>query len=94
MCRLVVPRIAGAYTGTGDLTAALLLAWLYRDPPRGLPEVLEKAVATVQAILKRTYEEGGGDAELRLVQSKQDIERYVGWAGPGEQGGCRSFHRT
>ena len=26
MCRLAVPRLPGSYTGTGDLTAALLIA--------------------------------------------------------------------
>lgn len=78
MCHILVPRLPGSYTGTGDLTAALLLAWLHRLPPEDLPGVLEHVIATVQATLKRTHEEAGEGAELRLVQSKEDIERYAG----------------
>ncbi|GAB5034629.1 pyridoxal kinase [Nannochloropsis oceanica] len=78
MCRLLVPRIPGDYTGTGDLTAALLLAWLHLTPgdaPSRLEGVLENVIATVQATLKRTRAEAGESAELRLIQSKEDIER-------------------
>ena len=78
MCRLVVPRLPGSYTGTGDLTAALLLAWLHllpEDVPGRLEGVLERVMATVQATLKRTHAEAGESAELRLIQSKEDIER-------------------
>lgn len=78
MCRLVVPRLPGSYTGTGDLTSALLLAWLHllpEDAPGRLENVLERVIATVQATLKRTHAEAGESAELRLIQSKEDIER-------------------
>ncbi len=47
--------------------------------PHDLPGVLERVISTVQATLRRTHDEGGPGAELRLVQSKEDIER---WEGP------------
>ena len=46
--------------------------------PNNLPGVLERVIATVQATLRRTHDEAGPGAELRLVQSKEDIERYAG----------------
>lgn len=54
------------FTGTGDLVAALLLAWSDRLPGAvNLPLVLEKAGATVQAVLQRTH--ASGRRELCLV---------------------------
>ena len=54
------------FTGTGDLVAALLLAWSDRLPgAANLPLVLEKAGATVQAVLQRTH--ASGRRELCLV---------------------------
>lgn len=46
--------------------------------PNNLPGVLERVIATVQATLRRTHDEAGPGAELRLVQSKEDIARYAG----------------
>lgn len=75
-----IPKISGHFTGTGDLFAALFLAWFHRSD---LPTALEKATSTVQAVLKRTNEYveslGGGegskhDRELKIIQSKADIE--------------------
>ena len=75
MCRIVVPRLPGSYTGTGDFMAALLLAWLHRLPRGDLEGVLERVIATVHATLRRTHAEAGAGGELRLIQSKEDIER-------------------
>lgn len=44
--------------------------------PHDLPGVLERVIATVQATLRRTHDEAGPGAELRLIQSKEDIERW------------------
>ncbi|XP_018322310.1 pyridoxal kinase-like isoform X3 [Agrilus planipennis] len=74
-----IPRISGSYTGTGDLFAALFLAWMYKTN-NCLKESLEKTIATLQAILKRTFNntQDRGDneehTELQLIQSKDDIE--------------------
>mmetsp|Transcript_49233 Transcript_49233/g.147061 ORF Transcript_49233/g.147061 Transcript_49233/m.147061 type:complete len:522 (+) Transcript_49233:86-1651(+) len=51
---LRVPFIAGGpFTGTGDLTAAMILAWTQLHPHEA-PEALEKAGAVLQAVLRRT----------------------------------------
>lgn len=71
--RIDIPKIPSSFTGTGDLTAALLLAWTHRLGEEGLQQALENTVASVQAVLKRTVEEGDANKELRLVQSIHDI---------------------
>ena len=66
--RLLLPKVeAMHFTGTGDLMAALLLAWTHRHPGAdGVAIAMEKAGATMQAVLKRTVERsrerGGGGA--------------------------------
>jgi pyridoxine kinase len=70
------PMIAGSFTGTGDLTASLLLAHLAKDP-ENLPGVMEKVINTMHAVIQRTHASAGTSAmsrELKLIQSKQDIE--------------------
>jgi len=92
---LSIPRQEGSYTGTGDLTAALLLAHLDEAAEEAeeaeeaagaeaagaarLPTAMAKVAATVAAVIRRTREANGpGDrqagGELRLVQSKREIE--------------------
>lgn len=77
------PRIKDFYfTGTGDLLAALFLAWLHRYPTEP-HKAAEIAVATVQAVIVRTRAAcvaAGGEPtprtrELKLIQSKRDIEK-------------------
>jgi len=78
---LVLPRLRGRYTGTGDLTAALLLAWLTAHPLE--PALaLEKVGATLNAILRKTLREraprviAGKEVppEIALITSKAAIE--------------------
>jgi len=82
--RIEMPLIGKAFVGTGDLFAALLLAWTDRHQ-ENLKLAMEKVISTMQAILTRTQlaaEEEVKDGksptfselELRLVQSKRDIE--------------------
>jgi len=96
-------RIKGTFSGAGDLTSALLLAWsspklVNRSQGSSHPSysssstdsssssysssspssselkrACEKAVSSVQAVMRRTV--GLGRRELALVQSKADIER-------------------
>jgi pyridoxine kinase len=75
-----VPRIHRDFTGTGDLFAALMLAWTtILKKENQLPEedqisiAFEKCINSLQAILKRTEETNS--KELSLIQSKQDIEQ-------------------
>ena len=82
--RIVVPRIPSYFTGTGDLCAALLLAWSAKIPNQ-LGNAAEKAVASLQGVLRRTAaaqaeaeaagKTGIGCRELRLVQSVDDLLR-------------------
>jgi len=62
------------FTGTGDLFTALLLAHLCHDPD-SLAAVCERAVSAILAVLTRTA--AAGSWELRLIQSKRDIEQPV-----------------
>lgn len=72
--KIEIPALPGTYTGTGDLTAALLLAWSHKlGPDSDLAPVLEKTIASVQAVLRRTHDEAGPGRELRLVQSIADL---------------------
>lgn len=51
--RMEVPKLDAVFTGTGDLFASVLLAWLYRHP-NDLALACEATVSTVQAVLRRT----------------------------------------
>jgi len=77
--RLQIPRLDAIFTGTGDLFASMLLAWLHRHP-NDLKLACEKTMSAVQQILKKTLNEAkelagdgntptAGQIELRLVQS-------------------------
>lgn len=50
---LHIPRIHAYFTGTGDLVAALLLAWMHHHPD-DLAAAVEKATAGLQAVLHNT----------------------------------------
>jgi len=74
--RIDSPIIPGRFTGTGDLCAALLLAWTTKHPDN-LGLALEKVTGTMYAIIKRTFngmKESVVSKELKLIQSKVDIE--------------------
>lgn len=43
------------FTGTGDLFAALFLAWSYKTK-NNLKLTLEQTIATLQAIVRDTYD--------------------------------------
>jgi pyridoxine kinase len=81
--RIEFPRLEANFVGSGDVFAALLLAWSNKHP-NNLQLACEKTISSLQAVLKRTLTsaealaKGGvpniGQLELRLVQSKADIE--------------------
>ncbi|ETM00378.1 pyridoxal kinase [Phytophthora nicotianae] len=66
------PWIDSYYTGTGDLFAALLLAWLYRFPD-DFKRALENVISTIQDVLHITLKLGGKDCDLKLIQSRHVI---------------------
>lgn len=69
------------FTGTGDLFASLFMA--HSSGAGDVTEAFEKTIATLQAVIKRTVKSlpttGGPvlawERELKLVQSKADIEQ-------------------
>lgn len=74
--RIDCPMIPGSFTGTGDLTASLLLAHLAKEPSN-IPSVMEKVINTMYVVIQRTHESSGTTTrsqELKLIQSKGDIE--------------------
>ncbi|KAK7063279.1 hypothetical protein SK128_022569 [Halocaridina rubra] len=83
--KIPIPRLPANFTGTGDLFAALLLAWMHHSDDN-LQVAVEHTVSTMQAILHRTLkcartEAGENEAltarhlELKLVQSLDDIRK-------------------
>lgn len=78
---ITIPKIPSKFTGTGDLTAALLLAFATAHP-RDLPSVCERVLGALRAVCLRTLRSpnpgpAGPPAELRLIESKRDIEDPV-----------------
>lgn len=78
---LQLPRVQGRFAGTGDLTAAMLLAWTQLCPNE--PTLaLEISGTIVQAVIRNTIELGSVKTicsntvppELKLVESKLLIE--------------------
>jgi pyridoxal/pyridoxine/pyridoxamine kinase len=82
------PRIEGYYTGTGDLAAALWLAWSWRFP-EDLAAAGSRVVATMHAVISRTKAlQGTTGSELRIIQSKADIENPDAAAFPAVRHPC------
>ena len=76
MWRIDCPLIPGSFTGTGDVTASLLLGHLEHHP-NDLPLVMEKVINTMYVLIQRTHESKRNTVrskELRLIQSKDIIE--------------------
>lgn len=79
--KVVIPKIDGRFVGTGDLTTALLMAWLHRTN-NDLAASCSKTMSSLKCVLDRTFksaqESGQGlnakTLELKLIQSKKDIE--------------------
>jgi aspartate/glutamate racemase len=95
---LRIPKIAGSYTGTGDLFAALFLGFSYLHPA-DLALVIEKTTAAIQSVLARTLADAGEGAELLLIQSRTDLVdptiqcRAVKVVSGGQQG-CNAVGST
>ncbi|KAM3607292.1 uncharacterized protein V6R79_005269 [Siganus canaliculatus] len=79
-----IPKVDAVFVGTGDLFAAMLLAWTHHHP-KDLKAACEKTVSVMHHVIKRTItyanEMAGpgkrpspAQLELRMVQSKSDIE--------------------
>ncbi|XP_028902536.1 pyridoxal kinase [Ornithorhynchus anatinus] len=82
--RMEMRKVDAVFVGTGDLFAAMLLAWTHKHP-NNLKVACEKTVSAMHHVLQRTMESARAHAgkgkkpspaelELRMVQSKKDIE--------------------
>jgi len=77
-----IPKVDAIFTGTGDLFASLLLAWLYRHPD-DLALACEATVSTVQAVLTRTLAHAQRKSSemwniLRLSWTMQAYKHRIG----------------
>lgn len=78
---LEIPIIDQSFIGTGDFFTALLLIWMNLTN-NDLKHSMEKTVATIQAVLKRTIKYTNKNSlknpvsskELKLIQSLSDIQ--------------------
>ncbi|XP_035583705.1 pyridoxal kinase isoform X2 [Callorhinus ursinus] len=82
--RMEMHKVDAVFVGTGDLFAAMLLAWTHKHP-NNLKVACEKTVSAMHHVLQRTIkcakaQAAGGlrpspaQLELKMVQSKKDIE--------------------
>uniref|UniRef100_A0A6Q2XIN3 Pyridoxal kinase n=1 Tax=Esox lucius TaxID=8010 RepID=A0A6Q2XIN3_ESOLU len=82
--RMEIPKVDAVFVGTGDLFAAMLLAWTHHYP-NDLKTACEKTFSVMHHVIQRTISyahelAGPGrrpsppQLELRMVQSKADIE--------------------
>lgn len=82
--RMDIHKVDAVFVGTGDLFAAMLLAWTHKHP-NNLKMACEKTVSAMHHVLQRTIKSAKAQAgegqkpspallELRMVQSKRDIE--------------------
>ncbi|KAG7341433.1 pyridoxal/pyridoxamine kinase [Nitzschia inconspicua] len=73
------PKIPGSFTGTGDVTAALLLGHLAKsdNPDVALKTAMEKVINSMYVLIERTYKAQSDSVqskELQLIKSKDIIE--------------------
>ena len=76
-----IPRLDATFIGTGDLFAALFLAW-YTKTDNNLKQTLENVIASLQAVMRRTQQyaeyqpnslNSWANFELKLIQSRHDL---------------------
>ncbi|MDR1214907.1 MAG: pyridoxal kinase PdxY [Propionibacteriaceae bacterium] len=67
--QVTTPKLERAFTGSGDVTAAVFLANLLRDGDLG--QALAQTAAVVYSVLAATA--ASGQRELRLVQAQDEI---------------------
>ncbi|CAB3407011.1 unnamed protein product [Caenorhabditis bovis] len=78
--RFTFPRLLGAFVGTGDVFASLLLVWL-EESRYDIAIAVKNTLGCMQALIKKTseYAQGQCDSnskatcELRLIQSRKEL---------------------
>lgn len=81
--QITIPKLDTTFTGTGDLFAALFLAWWHKTN-NNLKLSLENTISTLQSIVQDTYQRARAVQpsgkippklrELRIIQNKNFIE--------------------
>ncbi|XP_039599968.1 pyridoxal kinase-like isoform X1 [Erpetoichthys calabaricus] len=82
--RMEIPKVDAVFVGTGDLFAAVLLSWTHLHP-NDFKMACEKTFSVMHHVLQRTIscakamagpgnKPSASQLELRMVQSKKDIE--------------------
>ena len=64
--RMEIPKLPAIFTGTGDLFASLLLAWMQKHP-NDLKLACEKTMSAVQSVLNRTLKAAQGGSGNMFV---------------------------
>lgn len=82
LLKIDIPKIPATFIGSGDLFAALFLAYLYLQ--NNMKITIEKTINSLYSVLLNTYEyskvytdtevQNAKKIELRLIQSKKNIE--------------------
>ncbi|KAL0117471.1 hypothetical protein PUN28_010354 [Cardiocondyla obscurior] len=82
LLKISIPKIPATFTGSGDLFAALFLAYEYLE--NDMKATIEKTINSLYSVLLNTYEHSkvyedneaqpSRRIELRLIQSKNNIE--------------------
>lgn len=68
--KMVVPRLKGFFTGTGDLFSSLLLA---NYTKKSFKEALQYTVSSIQSVLSNSPKSQEVFNEIRLIQSKEAL---------------------
>uniref|UniRef100_F7DKA9 Pyridoxal kinase n=1 Tax=Monodelphis domestica TaxID=13616 RepID=F7DKA9_MONDO len=82
--KMEIRKVDAVFVGTGDLFAAMLLAWTHKHP-NNFKVACEKTVSAMHHVLQRTIKSANAQSgkekkpspaqlELKMVQSKMDIE--------------------
>jgi len=69
---VTIPTLPGAFTGTGDLTAALLLALRHRNGGKGVAGACLEAVRALQTVCKATAEWASSPAGVARAKAGEE----------------------
>lgn len=73
--KIVVEKKKGYFTGTGDATAALLLAWIHILGINRCGDALENTLGTMQAVIDRTSKRQKDLTHAALELAKQNADK-------------------
>lgn len=80
-----IPKLPITFTGTGDLFSSMFLSWMYKTNGK-LKESLEKTIASLQAVIKRTANSLEGKFKIFKLQKMLIRETFIS----GRESTCRN----